>query len=103
MAALLTYPERRFVALATVAVAALALSGLTASAQDFMERSHKQQGPQPDVKPKVDERAYKDALQKIPPSKEKYDPWGVARPSDDAKTNAKTDAKTDAKTAKKPN
>jgi hypothetical protein len=60
------------------------------SAQDFMERSHKQQGPQPEVKPKVDEKAYKAALEKIPAPKEKYDPWGVAHPSD-------------AKTAKKPN
>jgi hypothetical protein len=32
-----------------------------------------------DAKPKVDERAYKEALQKIPDSKEKYDPWGSVR------------------------
>ena len=37
-----------------------------------------------DVRPKVDERAYKEALQKIPDSKEKYDPWGGVR-SDKAK------------------
>src|SRR5258708_5451035 len=37
-----------------------------------------------DVKPKVDEQAYKEALQKIPDSKEKYDPWGAVR-SDSAK------------------
>jgi hypothetical protein len=36
-----------------------------------------------DVKPKVDEQAYKEALQKIPDSKEKYDPWGGVR-SDNA-------------------
>ena len=38
-----------------------------------------------DSKPKVDEKAYQEALQKIPDSKEKYDPWGGVR-SDGAKT-----------------
>ena len=33
-----------------------------------------------DSKPKVDEKAYKAALERIPEPKEKYDPWGVARP-----------------------
>jgi hypothetical protein len=33
----------------------------------------------------VDEKAYKAALDRIPDSKEKYDPWGVARPADSAK------------------
>ena len=37
-----------------------------------------------DKKPKVDEKAYKDALKRIPEPKEKYDPWGGARPSDAA-------------------
>jgi hypothetical protein len=36
--------------------------------------------------PKVDEKAYKAALERIPVPKEKYDPWGVARPADSAKT-----------------
>ena len=31
-------------------------------------------------KPQVDEKAYKAALERIPEPKEKYDPWGVARP-----------------------
>jgi hypothetical protein len=55
-----------------------------------MERSHKQQGPQPEVKPKVDEKAYKAALEKIPVPDKKYDPWGVARPSDQTKTVKKS-------------
>lgn len=37
------------------------------------------------AKPKVDEKAYQEALQKIPDSKETYDPWGGVR-SDGAKT-----------------
>ena len=36
-------------------------------------------------KPQIDEKAYKAALERIPDSKEKYDPWGVARPSGPAK------------------
>jgi hypothetical protein len=31
-------------------------------------------------KPVIDEKAYKSALERIPEPKEKYDPWGVARP-----------------------
>jgi hypothetical protein len=38
---------------------------------------------------KVDEKAYKAALERIPEPKEKYDPWGVARPADPAKDTAK--------------
>jgi hypothetical protein len=34
---------------------------------------------------KIDEKAYKAALDRIPEPKEKYDPWGVARPADPAK------------------
>ena len=36
-------------------------------------------------KPKVDEKAYKAALERIPEPKDKYDPWGGARPSEPAK------------------
>jgi hypothetical protein len=32
-------------------------------------------------KPQVDEKAYKAALDRIPEPKEKYDPWGTARPA----------------------
>lgn len=82
MTGIFTHLKRHVVVVCTVAVASLAASVVSAPGQDFMERSHKQQGPQPEVKPKVDEKAYKAALEKIPAPKEKYDPWGVARPSD---------------------
>lgn len=36
-------------------------------------------------KPVVDEGAYKAALERIPEPKEKYDPWGGARPADPPK------------------
>ena len=38
-------------------------------------------------KTQVDEKAYKDALKRIPEPKEKYDPWSGARP---ATTDQKT-------------
>lgn len=37
--------------------------------------------------PKVDEKAYRAALQRIPESKEKYDPWGITRPTDITKSS----------------
>jgi hypothetical protein len=33
-------------------------------------------------KSKLDEKAYKAALDKIPEPKTKYDPWGMTRPAD---------------------
>jgi hypothetical protein len=33
-------------------------------------------------KPQVDDKAYKAALERIPEPKEKYDPWGAARPAE---------------------
>jgi hypothetical protein len=38
---------------------------------------------------KVDEKAYKSALERIPAPTEKYDPWGVARPAEPAKSGKK--------------
>ena len=35
----------------------------------------------------VDEKAYKAALERIPEPKEKYDPWGVARPAQPVKAS----------------
>jgi hypothetical protein len=40
-------------------------------------------------KPQVDEKAYKAALERIPDPKEKYDPWGVARPAEPDKKKPK--------------
>ena len=52
---------------------------------------HAQKRPQADEKrkqeqkPQVDEKAYKAALERLPEPKEKYDPWGAARPAEPAK------------------
>jgi hypothetical protein len=39
-----------------------------------------------DAPKKVDDKAYKAALERIPDPKEKYDPWGVTKPGDAAKS-----------------
>ena len=69
-----------------IAAAVLALTVASAQAQMGGGRRHQQDsGQKADTKPKVDEKAYKAALDRIPDPKEKYDPWGGARPSEPAK------------------
>ena len=65
----------------------LALVAWPAQAQ-MGGRRQPNEGTKAEKKPGVDEKAYKAALDRIPEPKEKYDPWGVARP-----TEKKTDAK----------
>lgn len=38
-------------------------------------------------KTKADEKAYQDALKRIPDPKEKYDPWGMTKTPDAGKTD----------------
>jgi hypothetical protein len=66
------------------ALAVLALTALPAQAQ--MGKRHGGENTKTEQKkPQVDDKAYKAALERIPEPKEKYDPWGVARPADSAK------------------
>jgi hypothetical protein len=70
----------------TVAAVILALIAMPAHAQmGGGKRSHGEDKPADQKKPKVDDAAYKAALERIPEPKEKYDPWGVARPAEPAK------------------
>lgn len=63
----------------------LALTAMPANAQ-MGGRHHKgDDNKSEQKKPKVDDAAYKAALERIPEPKEKYDPWGVARPAEPAK------------------
>ena len=69
-----------------IAAAVLALTAASAQAQMGGGRRQPREGSQKaDTKPKVDEKAYKAALERIPEPKEKYDPWSGARPSEPAK------------------
>jgi hypothetical protein len=72
-----------------VAAAGISLPTVPSHAQDFGEHSMKPSFPV-ENRPKVDEKAYKAALEKIPTSTEKYDPWGNARPSEPAKPGKKS-------------
>ncbi|MFT4119984.1 hypothetical protein [Bradyrhizobium sp.] len=69
-----------------IAAAVLALTAASAQAQMGGGRRQPNEGGQKtDNKPKVDEKAYKAALDRIPVPKEKYDPWSGARPNEPAK------------------
>ncbi len=46
--------------------------------------------PPAEKHPPVDEKAYKAALDRIPEPIRKYDPWGVARPTEPSKTAKKS-------------
>jgi len=69
----------------TVAVALLALIAVPAQAQVNGKRHQGDERKAEPKKPAIDEKAYKAALERIPEPKEKYDPWGVARPAEPAK------------------
>lgn len=61
-----------------MAVAMMTLQAVPAYAQ--ANRPKEETRKPEEKKPVIDEKAYKAALERIPESKEKYDPWGVARP-----------------------
>jgi hypothetical protein len=81
-------------AIKTLVVAATIVSSLTlpAYADPFSKRpgSGGYSGPPVENRPKVDEKAYKSALERIPEPDKKYDPRGIARPPEPAKTTKKS-------------
>jgi hypothetical protein len=75
-------------AIRTLIIVAAATSWLTgpAHSQGFSKGGGARSGGPPvDTHPKVDEKAYKAALDRIPTPDQKYDPWGIARPPEPAK------------------
>jgi hypothetical protein len=82
----LCHPYRETEAMKTFTVAAvlLALIAMPAQAQMGGKRHKGDDSKTETKKPQVDDKAYKAALERIPEPKEKYDPWGVARPADPA-------------------
>jgi hypothetical protein len=69
----------------TVAAVILALIAVPVHAQLGGKRHSSDDKKTDQKKPAVDDKAYKAALERIPEPKEKYDPWGVARPAEPAK------------------
>jgi hypothetical protein len=63
---------------------------LPAYSQHFTKGSGGRSGPPVENHPKVDERAYKAALERIPEPDKKYDPWDIARPAEPPKTGKKS-------------
>ena len=61
-----------------------ALVALPAQAMAQAKRPNPQEKKE-EKKPEVDEKAYKAALERIPEPKEKYDPWGITKPTEPAK------------------
>jgi hypothetical protein len=69
---------------------------LPAQAQDFGEHSHKPPQFPVENHPRVSEKDYKAALEKIPTPTQKYDPWGGAH-SNEAQKGAVDSAKSSKK------
>jgi hypothetical protein len=69
----------------TVVAALLALIAMPAHAQVGGKRHQTDEKKTDQKKPEVDEKAYKAALERIPDSKEKYDPWSITKPAEPAK------------------
>jgi hypothetical protein len=81
-------------AIRILVAAATIISSLTlpAYADPFSKRpgSGGYSGPPVENHPKVDEKAYKAALERIPDPDKKFDPWGIARPSEPVKPTKKS-------------
>jgi len=74
-------------AIIMLAVAAAIGSSLTAPAYaQIGQNGGAYRGPPVVEHPKIDEKAYKAALDRIPEPSKKYDPWGVARPTEITKS-----------------
>jgi hypothetical protein len=73
---------------------AIVISSLTLPAYPQGMTNRKSGGPSTpppaEKHPPVDEKAYKAALERIPVPDQKYDPWGIARPAEPAKTGKKS-------------
>ena len=69
----------------TVAMTAAIMASLAVPAHAQAKRPREETKKSEEKRPEVDEKAYKAALDRIPEPKEKYDPWGVARPAEPVK------------------
>jgi hypothetical protein len=69
--------------IATVILSLVAMHAMPAQAQG--KRPHTEEKKAKDDRPKVDEKAYKAALERIPEPKEKYDPWAVTKSAEPVK------------------
>jgi hypothetical protein len=61
-----------------------------AYSQGLTHLSKQDSAPPAQNVPKVDEKAYKSALERIPAPDKQYDPWGITKPADGPKTTKKS-------------
>jgi len=80
------------VGIALAVAASVSLLTLPAYPQGLSKKSGRA-GPPTENHPKVDEKAYKAALDRIPTPKQGYDPWGQVHSSESAKTSDKPNQK----------
>jgi len=80
------------VGIALAVAASVSLLTLPAYPQGLSKKSGRA-GPPTENHPKVDEKAYKAALDRIPTPKQGYDPWGQVHSSESAKTIDKSNQK----------
>ncbi len=80
---------KRWVVAAAVLALLPGVLALPAQAQMGGKRSRGGDTKSEEKKPQVDDKAYKAALERIPEPKEKYDPWGSARPAEPDKQKKK--------------
>jgi hypothetical protein len=66
----------------------ISLAALPAYAQGFGKKGGRGGAPT-ESHPKIDDKAYKAALDRIPTPKQGYDPWGQVRPSEPVKATGK--------------
>jgi hypothetical protein len=71
-------------------VGAMAMLFLVAPLAHAQGKKGSHAAPQPEDKPRVDEKAYKSALDRIPTPKKPYDPWGQVHDSEPAKPPGKS-------------
>jgi hypothetical protein len=75
----------RATAIFIVASAVVSGLGFPAYSQGLSTMGKSYRGPPAEDRPKIDEKAYNDALKRIPTPNQGYDPWGTARSSEPAK------------------
>jgi hypothetical protein len=74
---------------AAVVISALSLLAYSPAYSQGYGKKGGGSAPPVENHPKIDEKAYKAALDRIPVPDKKYDPWGVARPSEPDKSTKK--------------
>jgi len=84
--------KAKAVGTALVVAASVSLLTLPAYPQGMGKKSGRSGAPA-ENHPKVDEKAYKAALDRIPMPKQGYDPWGQVHSSESAKTSDKPNQK----------